>query len=44
MKITKDIKKYGLKVVIIGTLIKLLLFAFENMLLIWFLIDIYKKL
>lgn len=40
----KDIKKYGLKVVIIGTLIKLLLFTIEELCFIWFVLDVLKKL
>lgn len=43
-QLKKDIKKYGLKVVIIGNLLKLLLFTFEELCFIWFVLDVLKKM
>lgn len=43
-ELKKDVKKYGLKVVIIGTLLKLLLFTIEELCFIWFVLDVLKKL
>ena len=43
-QLKKDVKKYGLKVVIIGTLLKLLWFAITELCIIWLIIDVLKKL
>ena len=43
-QLKKDVKKYGLKVVIIGTLLKLLWFAITELCFVWFVLDVLKKL